>query len=205
MNDVISRSVDLGYRIVDEYVRQGQMAAQRLNDRSYGPAAVGDDARELATRMAQYASDFTAIWVELMQAVATGASGWPMPQASEFTPSARDSKGSETSPATFASSGGDEANLTRVRVVVTSRHPTEVSLDLRPHLTARRLMVQSLREVDPSKPRMSDVAIEGCRGDEPITLRIGVPTSQPAGVYSGLIIDEETSQPVGTVSLRIAE
>ena len=93
--------------------------------------------------------------------------------------------------------------VTRVKVAVTSPHPTEVSLDLRPRLTARRLVVQSLRTVEPDKPRLTDVAIEDTGPDEPLTLRIRVPAEQPPGVYNGLIVDEDTSGPVGTVSVRI--
>jgi hypothetical protein len=32
--EAVSRSVELGYRVVDDYIQQGQRAAQRLNDRS---------------------------------------------------------------------------------------------------------------------------------------------------------------------------
>jgi hypothetical protein len=205
LNDVVSRSVDLGYRVIDEYIRQGQKAAQRFNDRSYGASAVTSDMQEIATRMAQYASDFTALWFEFMQVAAAGAGGWPMPPANESKASARASTGPATPPATApAPAEGDGVELTRVRIAVTSPHPTEVSLDLRPHIASRRLVVQSLRAVDPDKPRLSDVTIEDGGPDEPLTLRIRVPTGQAAGVYNGLIIDGETSRPVGTVSLRIA-
>jgi hypothetical protein len=205
LNDVVSRSVDLGYRVIDEYVRQGQKAAQRFNDRSYGASTMTNDMQEIATRMAQYASDFTALWFEFMQAAAAGAGGWPMPPANGFKASTTASKGSQAPPATApAPREGEGVELTRVRIAVTSPHPTEVSFDLRPHSAARRLVVHSLRAVDPDKPRLSDVTIEEGGPDEPLTLRIRVPLGQAAGVYNGLIIDEETSRPVGTVSLRIA-
>ena len=35
LGDVVSRSVDLGYRVVDEYLRRGQAAAKRVGERSY--------------------------------------------------------------------------------------------------------------------------------------------------------------------------
>lgn len=208
LNDVVSRSVDLGYRVIDEYIRQGQKAAQRFNDRSYGANAVTNDMQEIATRMAQYASDFAALWFEFMEAAAASAGGWPPPPpppANESKRPARASKEPGMPPATApAPAEGDGVDLTRVRIAVTSPHPTEVSLDLRPHISGRRLVVQSLRAVDPDKPRLSDVTIEDGVSDEPLTLRIRVPMGQPAGVYNALIIDEETSRPVGTVSLRIA-
>ena len=53
-------------------------------------------------------------------------------------------------------------------------------------------------------PRLSDITIEGGGADEPPTLRVHVPAGQPAGIYNGMIIDDETGVPVGTLSLRIA-
>src|SRR5215470_15787877 len=77
LSDVVSRSVDLGYRVIDEYIRQGQKAARRLNDRSFGTQAVASDLQELGMRMTQYASDFAAVWLEFVQLAATrnGAGG----------------------------------------------------------------------------------------------------------------------------------
>src|SRR5437879_12006363 len=37
-DDVVSRSVDQGYRVIDDYIRQGQKAAQRFDARSWSPA-----------------------------------------------------------------------------------------------------------------------------------------------------------------------
>ena len=204
LSDVVSRSVDLGYRVIDEYIRQGQKAARRFSDRSSGTGAMTNDLQEIATRMLQYSSDFAALWFEFVQMAAGSAARWPMPPVDGFGTSARPANRSQTSPPrTSASTKSDTADLTRVRVAVTSPQPTEVSVDLRLQTSGHGLVVQSLRAVDPSKPRLSDVAIVGARGDEPLTVRIRVPTDQPAGVYNGLIIEEETSRPVGTVSVRI--
>ncbi len=58
--------------------------------------------------------------------------------------------------------------------------------------------MQALRAVDPEKPRLTDVRFQRASGGEPARLRIRVPSGQPPGVYNGLIIDEQTSRPVGT-------
>ncbi len=164
-----------------------------------------NDMQEIATRMAQYASDFAALWFEFLQLMAGSAGGWPMPAAGgNGTPVSR-SPESGTSPAPPPASTPlpTASELTRVRVAVTSPHPAEVSVDLRAPACAGRLVLQSLRAVDPSKPRLSDVEIASPGGKEPVTVRIRVPPGQPAGVYNGLIIEEDTSRPIGTVSLRI--
>src|SRR5438477_448898 len=76
------------------------------------------------------------------------------------------------------------------------------SVDLGPDAAGRRLVVHGLRAVDPAKPRLADVSIVA-DGDQ-VTVRVRVPPDVPAAVYNGLIVDEETSRPAGTVSVRIA-
>ena len=200
-SDVVSRSVDLGYRVIDEYMRQGQKAAQRFTERSYTPDSMTSDAQEMGTRMAQYASDFTAVWLEFLQLGASSFGRWPTPPFEFAAPAGN---AAPSAPPPPPSTSTDPANTdTRVRVAVTSPYPTEVSLDVRPQAVGRRLIVQSLRAVTEDKPRLSDVAIEDRGADEPLTLRIRVPAGQPAGVYNGLVVEEESGKPMGTVSLRI--
>ena len=71
LSEVVSRSVDLGYRVVDEYIRRGQQAAQRINDRSYDVQAMTSDVQDLGSRTLQYASDFAGVWFDLIQRAAT--------------------------------------------------------------------------------------------------------------------------------------
>ncbi len=203
LNAAVSRSVDLGYRVIDEYIRQGQRAAQRLNDRSYGAQAMTSDVQELALRVGQYTSEFAAIWFELIQAAVIGA-------AEDKNGATRGTQAVRTSDATAPSAPAPErlpaaAEPARVRIAITSPRPAEVSLDLRPELAARPVLVNALRALDPDKPRVSDVVFEpACNGDPP-TLRLRVPADQPAGVYNAVMVDAETSRPVGTISLRITE
>jgi hypothetical protein len=195
LNDAVSRSVDLGYRVIDEYIRQGQRAAQRFNDRSYGTQTMTNDVQELAMRVGEYASEFATVWFELIQAAVTGAAGrQPTPGG---TAVARESR------AMAPERAAAEADHQRVRIAITSPRSAEVSLDLRPDATARPLLVHALRAVDPEKPRVSDVTFEPALNGDPPTLRLRVPADQPPGVYNAVIVDGETSRPVGTISLRI--
>jgi hypothetical protein len=185
LGDVVSRSVELGYRVVDEYIRQGQQAAQRVNARTYGPAAATSDLQDLAARMARYTSDFLGLWLEFVDAASRG-----------------DAVGRAAATATEpAGSGGDAECL---RIVVVCARPTEVSLDLRPKAGGRPLVVHALRAVDPAKPALSDVVFSGEADGSPATVRVEVPADQPEGIYSGLLVDEESNRPVGTLSVRVA-
>ena len=66
LGDVISRSVAIGYQVVEEYVRQGERAARRMTAKS-SPTGATADARELVQRMGHYASELFGMWLELAQ------------------------------------------------------------------------------------------------------------------------------------------
>jgi hypothetical protein len=194
LNDVIARSVDLGYRVIDEYVRQGQRAAERLSAGSFpDPAAATNEFQEISARMAQYSSDLMSLWFQMVGAAM--ANGGVTPAARPVPPPA-----SVATPTTAASGANGEA--VRVRVEVASVQPVEVALDLRPGAGRAPLLVHTLRAVDPDKPALTASALPD--GDEGIVrLRVQVPDDHPAGVYSGLLVDQRTSLPVGALSLRV--
>jgi hypothetical protein len=205
LNDAVSRSVDLGYRVIDEYIRQGQRAAQRFTDRSYSTQAMTGDVQELAMRVGRYASEFAAVWFELMQAAVTGvAQRQTAPPSNGARATAPLSPSTAPSAAQATTPGYATAEHARVRIVMTSLRPAELSLDLRPDAAARPLLVHALRAVDPDTPRVTDVVFEAAVNGDPPTLRLRVPADQPAGVYNAVIVDAETSRPAGTISLRIA-
>ena len=199
LGDVVSRSVDLGYRVVDEYIRRGQRAAQRLSERSYDVQAMTSDLQDVAMRTLQFASEFARVWLDPMRRAATEVAppGPPPTPGAPPTPSAPPTPGTPTGETTRAQS-------VRVKIEVTSTQPTDVTLDLGADAPGLQLIVHALRAVDPEKPRLTEVGFRAASDDQPPTLRIVVPADQPPGVYSGLIVDEESSRPVGSVSVRVA-
>jgi hypothetical protein len=208
LNDVVSRSVDLGYRVVDEYIRQGQRAAQRFGERSFGPEAVVTETREMADRMAQYASDALSLWFEVLELAGTSGAWRGMAAAADglragAMPTSA-GNGVASSPTTGDAIAPVPLDRTRVSIEVVSPHPTEVALDLGPEANAGALVVHGLRATDPEKPRLVDVTLRADSEGAPLRLRIRIPEDQPGGTYSGLIVDERSSRPVGTLTVRIS-
>lgn len=215
-SDTVSRAVELGYRVIDEYVRQGQKAAQRLSSRSWSPETALRDTQDFTARVTRHASDMVALWIDLLdsanmtgawrtaaqpwtQGMRTGdeaASGSAVPVAATGASSPAASPPHPAAPPT---------GRTRIAVELASERPAEVTVDLRSEDTARRLVVHSLRAVEPEKPRISEVAIEPATPHAPARLRIRIPAGQPSGTYNALVIDEETSRPAGTVSVRLTD
>jgi hypothetical protein len=212
-SDVIARSVDLGYRVIDDYVRQGERVARAVGERGAmaGPAAAFADPQDVARRMTQYATEMATLWFQMLQG-SQSAAGWFMPPpfpgfaAAAGDPPTRAAAGEATAPPTPpASRPSNGERPVRVAVAVRSAQAAEVTLDLRPEAGGRRMAVQALRSPTPGPPRISDVALSGDGADAPLMLRIVVPHDQPAGVYNGMVIDEDSGLPLGTVSLRIGQ
>jgi hypothetical protein len=212
-SDVIARSVDLGYRVIDDYVRQGERVARAVGERGpmAGPAAAFGDPQDAARRMAQYATEMATLWFQMLQG-SSSAAGWFMPPpfpgfaAAAADPSARAAAGdgvAPRAPAASRPSNGDRP--VRVVVQVRSAQAAEVAIDLRPEASGKRVAVQALRSPTPGPPRISDVALSGDGVDAPLTLRIAVPDDQPAGIYNGMVIDEDSGLPLGTVSLLVGQ
>jgi len=208
LNDVVARSVDLGYRVIDDYIRQGQQAARRIQDGSYGPGTFSSDVQQLSARFAQYASDFMGVWLELMQLATVGSQmrrGGATPNGPQEPPSeAVAQKPSGAGADGARREGADAREHDRVRIEIRSAHRTQVSLDLRPDASRGSLVVHALRAVDPAKPRIKEVVFTPGAADEPGRLSIQVPPDQPEGTYNGLIVDEQTSRPVGMLSVHIS-
>jgi hypothetical protein len=97
LEDAVARSVELGYRVVDDYIQQGQRAAQRLSEGKLTAEVLTSEVNDLGGRIARYASDFFGAWVELLELAAVGsatrqsaANGMPAaPAASPAPPPAR--------------------------------------------------------------------------------------------------------------------
>lgn len=198
VTDLVSRSVQLGYRVIDEYIRQGQRAAQQVGGQPYDPRTMASDLQQLPAQMGRFASDFAALWFEFARLA-------PAPAATRSSRAA-------TTPQSIAPAVGEtgvdgpaekRGARARMKVEVTSVRPTEVSLDLPPEAARRKLVVEVLRAVDARLPLLKGVTfVSGSDGEA--ALRIRVPKQQPAGIYNGLILDADSGTPVGTVSVRIA-
>ena len=203
LGEVVSRSVDLGYRVVDEYVRQGQKAARRVSERTWEPDAMARDAQDLMARMMQYGSDFMAVWVELME-LTTGGVPW-MQGAVPGWPARRATNGHDPEPGPEAPPAADvpASGRAQVAVEVASKQPAEVTVDVAADVDADALVVHALREADAKKPRLRDVGLRRRTPGGSLVLTLRVPDRQPAGMYNGMIVDTTTSRPVGTVSVRL--
>ena len=188
ISEVFSKSVDLGYQVIDEYVRQGQRAAERLSrGQSDAPSSIGD-LQDVARKLARSGAELMEAWMLL----ASGTAGNLDTPSDSGAPSA-------TSP----DSGRSQADETRVRLVVQSDRPTGVELDIRAEPGVSNFRVDTLRPMDPGSPAIESVRFEPGEDTDPGQIVVLVPPGHPPGRYHALVLDEVANRPVGTLTVHI--
>jgi len=181
--DSVSRGVEMGYRVIDEYLRQGQSVARALWAPSLGGTPSQDELQQRMGMMFRSFSDFMGLWLELL--------GRSTPQRGPATGSA--------GPFTV----GTEAGPPGFSLALESARRVEVSVDLRPGSPDRPLKVLDLRAPEPDSPPLTEVSLETEPSGNRVRVRLRIPDAAAAGVYSGIILDARTGLPHGTLCVRI--
>lgn len=187
-SDVVTQGVALAYRVIEEQIRQGQRVAEQINNRSYDAEMMGRDAQELAERLVRYWGEAWRLWFGFLGTFLGGS----------------DLARNAWQPWTVPPAAAPKQKKTTIAVEVLSVQPARVILDLRPESERRSLTVLELRAVDASKPPLTDIRFEGHPSGDVVGLLVRVPDDQPPGLYSGVVLDRDTGEPYGTLSVRIA-
>lgn len=214
IDDAVAHGVELGYRVIDEYIRQGQRAAERFNRDGYGNGhydsdAAAGDLQELLERLMRYSARLLPQWLEAAGALAP-ASEILRDLLREWDTQSRNGASSEGASSDNAKSG--QASSTgaapdgneQLAIEVVSSRATRVTLNLRAHSARPALLAGGLRAINPEWPPLTEVALVAVDGGGSPVVRIRVPDDQPAGVYTGVLVDAHSGEPCGTLSVRIA-
>src|SRR5688572_30592481 len=191
--DPISRSVGIGYKIVEQYLETGRSLAAGVAPTAADRGEMGNPMADLASRMMRHTADLFEVWFQMMD-----VSGAARARPGFGTPA--------TAPAPEAPAGpSNDAPSPSVgfAVQVESSRPATVAVDLRGAAPGAVLVAHALRSEDESLPRIKGVTVSTSLNGAPVVIRVPIPDSQPDGIYNGMIIDEATSLPVGTVSVRL--
>jgi hypothetical protein len=207
----LSDTVELGYRIIDEYLKQGQQVAQAFNPTAWGgkgPTGSVDDIQQMGQRVMQYGWDFAGMWFEMWSRMAGNAGAWmpipgmPRPPGAEAKPGPAEGPPPAAKNGSSPGSAGANGEGERIVVSVVSERPTSTAVELRPGPQSE-LVVHSLRAEGHDGPAIRDVRVERQAADGSVVVKVTVLASQAPGTYNGLIIDAKTNLPRGTLSVRV--
>ena len=173
---VISRAVDLAYGVVDDHIRQGQQAAERLRAGTYSSADFDSDLKMCLERALKLSKEFGVVGIDFFDALRRMAG-----------------------PGTFAASAGRNVDLE-----VKSKKRAHVKWDLSLSPAGFSPSVPPLQSANRDKEPLRDVHFRAADGQRHV-LVVNIPDEHPSGVYSGAIVDSKTNEPGGFVSVRVTE
>jgi hypothetical protein len=197
------QTINDAYRLIDEYVRQGQRMAENLWLPLTGLETDEKSQFKAPERFMRAMSDMTLAWVELMQQWTTNVQPNPSQAAtgegSPFTAGRATRERGET-----AAAARDGAPASRaLRVAVESRGRVEVSVHVADATALTSLVPSELRPFGAEASPITGVSLDLASDTDAPVLRIRVPDGQPPGAYSGLLVERGSERPRGTVSLLV--
>jgi hypothetical protein len=189
-SDAATRAIELGYQVIEEHLAQGRRVAETFGQGTYDPKKAGAEVQEFLQRAVRYSTEIMPLWLDLMNSIASSDavrnlfSPVPTPASAPRSDSPR---------------GGGA-----ITVELHSSRPAIVSIDLKQGI-AGALMTYGLRTTNPDVLPLNDITFLSNHGNGHPVVRISIPEKQPAGVYTGVIVESASGEAVGTVSVRLAE
>jgi hypothetical protein len=214
VQDAISSMVRQSSAFIENQIRAGQDAAERMRHGMTKTGQLNANISTLAESLVAVTRDIGVTWLELISMIVrsidtqpqpggSGGGGIPPPpprRASTVTHSAK--SGGAT---TLSSFTGADPDIPAVppRIVVKGAKAKHVALDLRPS-SAR--FVPHVRHLVHSDPKHS-LSAKFTKTSDPLrlVLVIEVAAGQHPGTYTGAVVDSSTNEPGGTVSVTVAE
>jgi hypothetical protein len=193
----VQRGVDLGYKVFEEYLRQGQAFARAISPSAAGaPGAALTDLPALTSRMFRYASDFASVWMEAMSTMVTQAT------SSSSSPFAPPPPFSSPSSSSSSSSSPSPSSRPRVELHLHSSRPADITVALDDGAADRLLAAADLRPRR-GAARIGPVTVKRDARRGSVAFHVRVPPSAPKGTYTGKVVDRDTEDEVGVLTVKV--
>jgi hypothetical protein len=197
-SDSVQRGVELGYRVIDEYIRQGTSMAASFTSPRGAQAPSLQDLPQMTERMLRYAADMSSLWFDAMNMMVSNLGAQAgAPAANGAAPSA-----DATGPAPARPPTATPGAVQPARVVLDVRSPEHaaeviVALDE----PAPDAVVEELRNVSGHDQSGIGGVKLGTAPDGATRVRVRVPKGLAPGRYSGAVLAAATRRPIGRVTV----
>ena len=149
------------------------------------------------------ARDFAAAWMDLMQTTTGRANHRPASEPRPDVPGFDINAPAPSAPTPVADAEvGPTARRAPLTLQIDSKQRVEVAVDVRPDPEGGPIVAHDLRAIDPALPRIEEIQVERAPGDG-LVIRLRISDKQPPGVYAGVVVDQRTNLPRGTISVRV--
>jgi hypothetical protein len=198
-------AINNAYRLIDEYVRQGQRMAENLWMPLGGSGGRTASAFNAPERLMRAMGDMTMAWVEMMEQFTKNAQSKPEqgpagsagPFASTRVDQPPGAPSAEPAPAPSTAKTPVQA----LKLTLDARGRVEISVQLGDGARLDRLETTELRSFGSDAQPISGVELSGVTEDP--VLRVRVPEGQPPGTYNGLFLERGSQRPCGTITLVV--
>jgi hypothetical protein len=217
VQQAITNMVQTSSSVIEENIRAGQAAAERLRLGIANSRQLNSDINTLMENLLATTRDIGATWLELISIIVRavgaqpppgggGPNGGGTPHAPPHGSGTVTRKGTSGSAATVSTITPGDAAMTGVppQIVVRGARVTSVLLDLHPRTPSFAPLVRQLVAKD---PQYSLNSARFTRSADPprLVLTVTVPNNQPAGTYTGAVVDSGTNEAGGTLSVTVAD
>lgn len=200
LDDVVSRAVETGYKVIEEQIRQGQRVAEQLSQGNIGPDMVNGNVSEIFDRVLRFYSDMGALWFEMLESVVRN------PAASQLFENFTGRSGDKVNGHAMNGAAHPAAAPTGLPVEIICARPSgaRAALDLHPGADLTDILIQPLGSQQEGAPAIEGVRLIAARPGWPATVQITVPEEQPAGIYTGMLL-QASGEPAGTLCLHLPD
>ena len=137
-------------------------------------------------------------YMDMMGLVGTMINGLARPP---YPPYPRPFEGRREPEPRYGADAVQRGRSAAVRIEVMSSQPNHVVVDLKALPPRVSLSVPPLRALNNGKPELHDIRFD--TESDRYVLRVRIPDAQPAGLYSGTIIDTRSGEPCGTLAIQV--
>ncbi len=194
VNDTICSAVEAAYKVVEDNVSEGRLAAARLRKAGHLTTETSPDVKAVAGRLMHMTKEIGSTWLDLFSAVLRE----PDVRAAMDRLNSHDRPRPEHAPA------GSGFTTPVVTQRLSSRKPIEVTLSVLGAGTIAGVpRIGGLYALGDS-PAIQQVGFT-MRDGGGLELRISVRDDQPAGDYAGVIMDEGGHNAIGALTVRVVD
>jgi hypothetical protein len=184
--------VGLAYRVIEKHINEGKKNAEQFNSRPYNATTLTDGLQEVLERTIRSQMELLPMWINALNTAIRldpARTGYP-PGFQPFPPRAE-------------ANGTAAKTLKGITIEVASARPVQASIQLQEGVESSSLRTYGLHTLDQNKPPLMNIVFAPMDG----TIKVGIliPDGQPAGLYSGVIVDSRTGEARGTLSVAVAE
>lgn len=200
--DAVRRGVEMGYRVIDDYMREGQRVAAAMTGDSQDASPFAADPQQLAQRMLKNATDLASAWMEMMS-MASGPMRGEAPAGVDAGGFDIPLGGGKQAPAHAEPQGRagpvPAATAAAILVSVSAARPSKAQV--RPVAALPKSATVSALPARSKTHTLDGLSAELHGGT--LEVSVTVAADQAPGVYHGLVLDEENNVPLATVTVDV--